>query len=94
MRRQLSGQRGSHVPLLDSCILSASSLPLLSAFVARRLLHCKWSACLAGPTSPAIYVTKADFDQAFTDAAVGHRDFKPADVEKLRKAALRSSDAR
>jgi hypothetical protein len=52
-----------------------------------------WSS-LAGPTNPTAYATKADFDQAFADAAVGHRDFKPADVEKLRQTALRSSAAR
>jgi hypothetical protein len=41
-----------------------------------------WSS-LAGSAGAPPYLTKADFDQAFADAAAGHRDFKPADVEKL-----------
>jgi hypothetical protein len=44
-----------------------------------------WSS-FAGPTSAPAYVTRADFDQAFADAAAGHRDFKPTDRERLRDA--------
>lgn len=45
-----------------------------------------WST-LAGSTSAPPYSNKADFDRAFADAASGHRDFKPAEVERLRTNA-------
>jgi len=52
-----------------------------------------WSS-LTGATSPVPYATKADFDQAFADAAAGHRDFKPADIEKLQNAGRKLAVAR
>jgi hypothetical protein len=52
-----------------------------------------WSK-LAAPANAPAYVTKADFDQAFADAAAGHREFNPIDREKLRNAGWRIIDAR
>lgn len=52
-----------------------------------------WSN-LAGPATA--YASKADFDQAFTDAFAGQRELSPAVREKLRTAGsvlLKSSPA-
>jgi hypothetical protein len=51
-----------------------------------------WSSLAGSATAPA-YANKADFNRAFADAAAGHREFRPADVEKLRDAGRRSIDA-
>jgi hypothetical protein len=51
-----------------------------------------WSK-LAAPVNAPAYVTKADFDQAFADAAAGHREFNPIDREKLRNAGWRIVEA-
>jgi len=47
-----------------------------------------WSS-FAGSTDAPAYLTKADFDQAFADAAAGHREFTPTDREKLRDSGWR-----
>jgi hypothetical protein len=47
-----------------------------------------WSN-IAGSTGPRAYVTKADFDQAFADAAAGRRESEPTIREKLREAAAK-----
>jgi hypothetical protein len=47
-----------------------------------------WSN-IAGSTGPRAYVTKADFDQAFADAAAGRREWGPTIREKFREAAAK-----
>jgi hypothetical protein len=47
-----------------------------------------WSN-IAGSTGPRAYVTKANFDQAFADAAAGRRESEPTIREKFREAAAK-----
>jgi hypothetical protein len=47
-----------------------------------------WSN-IAGSTGARAYVTKADFDQAFADAAAGRRESEPTIREKFREAAAK-----
>jgi hypothetical protein len=47
-----------------------------------------WSN-IAGSTGARAYVTKADFDQAFADAAAGRRESEPAIREKFLEAAVK-----
>jgi hypothetical protein len=52
-----------------------------------------WSN-IAGSTGARAYVTKADFDQAFADAAAGRRESEPTIREKFREAAAKDVAAR
>jgi hypothetical protein len=52
-----------------------------------------WSN-IAGSTGARAYVTKADFDQAFADAAAGRRESEPTIREKFREAAAKDIAAR
>ena len=47
-----------------------------------------WSN-IAGSTSTRAYATKADFDQAFADAAAGQRESEPTIHEKSHEAAAK-----
>jgi hypothetical protein len=47
-----------------------------------------WSN-IAGSTGARTYVTKADFDQAFADAAAGRRESEPTIRERFREAAAK-----
>lgn len=51
-----------------------------------------WSN-LASPQATGAYVTTADFDRAFAEAAKGRRDFTPAVREKLRDGGWNSINA-
>jgi hypothetical protein len=47
-----------------------------------------WSN-IAGSTGARAYVTKADFDRAFADAAAGRRESEPTIRERFREAAAK-----